>query len=132
MHEPEIMLLDEPTVGLDVNSRRKIWDLMRRMNEEGLTIFLTTHYLEEAQMLCQRVGMIDLGKLICVGSPDEIIRETGRFVLEYFSGGSTHQKLFEDKELAIEAAKDVHGDFKVRETNLEDAFIRLTNKGLGE
>ena len=132
MHEPEIMLLDEPTVGLDVNSRRKIWDLMRRMNEEGLTIFLTTHYLEEAQMLCQRVGMIDLGKLICVGSPDEIIRETGKFVLEYFSGGSTHQKLFEDKELAIEAAKDVHGDFKVRETNLEDAFIRLTNKGLGE
>ncbi|MCL2045367.1 MAG: ABC transporter ATP-binding protein [Oscillospiraceae bacterium] len=131
MHGPQIMLLDEPTVGLDAASRRKIWDLMRRMNEDGLTIFLTTHYLDEAEALCSRVGMIDLGKLVMLGNPSEIISQTGKFALEYFKEGTTHQELFEEKEPAMEAAKLLQCDFKIRETNLEDAFILITNKGFG-
>jgi ABC-2 type transport system ATP-binding protein len=130
MHRPEIMLLDEPTVGLDAGWRRKIWDLLRNLNEQGLTIFLTTHYLEEAQMLCHRVGMIDEGNLKKTGTPEEIIKDTGNFVLEYFQQGKTVQDFFNTRDEAISAAKKASGDFKIREANLEDAFILLTNKRL--
>jgi ABC-2 type transport system ATP-binding protein len=132
MHNPEILLLDEPTVGLDAAWRRRIWDLLRSLNEQGMTIFLTTHYLEEAQVLCRRVGLIDQGKLRKVGNPAQIIAEAGNFVLEYFQNGETVQQFFETQNDAILAANNISGGFKVRETNLEDAFIRLTNKRLGE
>jgi ABC-2 type transport system ATP-binding protein len=132
MHNPEILLLDEPTVGLDAGWRRRIWDLLRSLNEQGLTIFLTTHYLEEAQILCSRVGLIDQGKLRKVGDPKQIIAETGNFVLEYFQNGETFQQFFEKQDDAVLAAQSISGAFKVRETNLEDAFIRLTNKRLGD
>jgi ABC-2 type transport system ATP-binding protein len=131
MHDPEIMLLDEPTVGLDAATRRKIWDLLRHLKEHGLTIFMTTHYLEEAQILCERVGLIDEGTLVMVDTPERIIERVGKFVLDSFQDGKTHQKFFEDKESAISAAAQIEGDFKVREANLEDVFIKLTNKNLG-
>jgi ABC-2 type transport system ATP-binding protein len=131
MHNPEILLLDEPTVGLDAGWRRRIWDLLRSLNEQGLTIFLTTHYLEEAQILCRRVGLIDQGKLRKTGEPAQIIAEAGNFVLEYFQNGETVQKFFETQDEAVLAAQNLSGGFKVRETNLEDAFILLTNKRLG-
>jgi ABC-2 type transport system ATP-binding protein len=130
MHDPEIMLLDEPTVGLDAGWRRRIWDLLRNLNEQGLTIFLTTHYLEEAQALCGRVGLIDQGKLQKTGDPEHIIAAAGKFVLEYFYNGETRQQFFNTKDAAMASAKEVSGDFKVREANLEDAFILLTNKRL--
>jgi ABC-2 type transport system ATP-binding protein len=132
MHNPEILLLDEPTVGLDAAWRRRIWDLLRRLNEQGLTIFLTTHYLEEAQILCRRIGLIDRGKLRKTGAPEQIIAAAGNFVLEYFRNGETFQQFFDARDDAVLAAQNVSGGFKVRETNLEDAFIRLTNKRLGE
>jgi ABC-2 type transport system ATP-binding protein len=131
MHHPEILLLDEPTVGLDAAWRRRIWDLLRSLNEQGMTIFLTTHYLEEAQILCRRVGLIDQGKLRKTGEPEQIIAEAGKFVLEYFQNGETVQQFFETREDAVLAAQNLRGDFKARETNLEDAFIRLANKRLG-
>jgi ABC-2 type transport system ATP-binding protein len=131
MHDPEIMLLDEPTVGLDAATRRKIWDLLRQLKENGLTIFMTTHYLEEAQILCERVGLINEGRLIKMDAPEQIIEGVGKFVLDYFQDGKTHQQFFEDKESAILAASQIEGDFKVREANLEDVFITLTNKNLG-
>jgi ABC-2 type transport system ATP-binding protein len=130
MHNPEIMLLDEPTVGLDAGWRRRIWDLLRDLNERGLTIFLTTHYLEEAQILCRRVGLIDEGKLQKTGEPEQIIAGVGKFVLEYFQNGETRQQFFNTKDEAVLAAKPISGGFKVREANLEDAFILLTNKRL--
>jgi ABC-2 type transport system ATP-binding protein len=132
MHNPEILLLDEPTVGLDAAWRRRIWDLLRSLNEQGLTIFLTTHYLEEAQILCHRVGLIDQGKLQKTGKPEQIIAEAGNFVLEYFQNGRTLQQFFGTRDDAILAAQNISGGFKVREANLEDAFIRLANKRLGE
>jgi ABC-2 type transport system ATP-binding protein len=131
MHDPEILLLDEPTVGLDASVRRKIWDLLRQLKGKGLTIFMTTHYLEEAQMLCERVGLIDEGALILIDTPERIIEGVGRFVLDSFKEGQTDQQFFDDKDSAILAAGQISGDFKVREANLEDAFIKMTNKGLG-
>lgn len=131
MHEPEIILLDEPTVGLDAAVRRKIWDLLKELKEQGLTIFLTTHYLEEAQMLCSRVGMIDKGKLAKVDNPEHMIQEIGTFVLEYYRDGETHQEFFNRREDAMLAGSKLTCAFQVRDTNLEDVFIRLTNKNLG-
>jgi ABC-2 type transport system ATP-binding protein len=130
MHSPDILLLDEPTVGLDAAWRRKIWDLLRRLNSEGLTIFLTTHYLEEAQTLCRRVGMIDEGRLKKIGTPQEVIAQAGNFVLEHFQNGETTQKFFQTRDEALESARQVSGDCNVREANLEDAFVLLTNKHL--
>jgi ABC-2 type transport system ATP-binding protein len=139
MHEPEILLLDEPTVGLDASARRNIWDLLRHLNSKGLTIFLTTHYLEEAETLCRRVGMIDSGRLRETGSPEELVKNTGNYVLEYFENGKTSQVFFETEEAAFASLKqqpdhtgaDQPGrEVKIRRVNLEDAFILLTNKRL--
>ena len=70
MHAPQILLLDEPTTGLDVQNRTKIWDLLRKINrEQNVTILMTTQYLEEADQLCNRIGKIDQGKLIALGTP---------------------------------------------------------------
>ena len=131
MHDPEILLLDEPTVGLDATTRRKIWDYLHTLRRNGLTIVMTTHYLEEAQILCERVGLIDEGKLAMIDTPEKIIKRVGKFVIDYFKNGETHQRFFEDRESAITAAASIEGDFKVRESNLEDVFIKLTNKNLG-
>jgi ABC-2 type transport system ATP-binding protein len=74
IHRPKVLFLDEPTVGLDVQMRRRIWDLIRRLNSDGTTIFLTTHYIEEAEALCNRVGIVNEGRLIALGKPAEIGR----------------------------------------------------------
>lgn len=132
MHRPEIILMDEPTVGLDAAIRRKIWDLIRELHAQGMTVFLTTHYLDEAQMLCTRVGMIHEGKLVKTGTPEEMIREAGRHVLEYYQDGSTHQQFFTERSRALERGNQLSVGFQVRETNLEDVFIRLTNQRLSE
>jgi ABC-2 type transport system ATP-binding protein len=137
MHRPEILLLDEPTVGLDPGARRKIWELLRSLSARGLTVFLTTHYLEEAASLCARVALLDRGKLVRVDSPRAIVEGLGRFVLETYeedaAGLDTAHTLrhafFGDKEAALRAARESRGEFRVRETNLEDAFLHLTGRG---
>ncbi len=86
VNEPELVFLDEPTTGLDPKARRKIWDLIRKLKEEGRTVILTTHYLEEAQMLADRVAIMDHGKIIIEGSPSDIIKKMGKgrkLVLRY-------------------------------------------------
>jgi ABC-2 type transport system ATP-binding protein len=72
VHDPSIVLLDEPTVGMDPQARRAIWDFLVELKDEGKTIVLTTHYMEEAEELCDRVGIIDHGRLIALGSPAEL------------------------------------------------------------
>lgn len=131
MHSPQLLLLDEPTVGLDPAARRKIWDLLRNLNRGGLTIFLTTHYMEEAQNLCGRVALIDRGKLVRLGTVGEIVAEQGRYVRETFQAGRAEQCFFDRWEEAAQADLSP-GEFRVREANLEDAFIRLTSRGLGD
>ena len=70
---PDLLFLDEPTTGLDPQSRRQLWDVLERFRRDGGTILLTTHYMDEAQTLCDRIGIVDHGKLIALGSPAELI-----------------------------------------------------------
>lgn len=77
IHNPQIIFLDEPTVGMDPQSRRAVWEFIREPKKEGKTIFLTTHYMEEAEALCDRVGIIDNGRLIALDTPKNLISEHG-------------------------------------------------------
>jgi len=79
---PKVVLLDEPTVGMDPQARRAVWDFILELSESGKTIVLTTHYMEEAEELCDRVGIIDHGKLIALGSPVDLLAEHGADNLE--------------------------------------------------
>ena len=75
VHDPQLLFLDEPTTGLDPQSRARVWDEVRRMHDRGTTVFLTTHYLDEADALCDRIAIIDHGKIVTLGSPEELKRE---------------------------------------------------------
>jgi ABC-2 type transport system ATP-binding protein len=77
VHEPEVLFLDEPTLGLDVSGRKKIWEHIRMLKAEGMTIFMTTHYLEEAEKYCNRVAIIDKGRIAVVGSPENLVSSIG-------------------------------------------------------
>jgi ABC-2 type transport system ATP-binding protein len=77
MHGPEVLFLDEPTVGIDAQARSRILEMIRRLNQDGLTILYTTHYLEEAEQLCDRIGVIDQGSLVALGDKDDLIRQIG-------------------------------------------------------
>jgi ABC-2 type transport system ATP-binding protein len=75
IHEPKVLFLDEPTVGLDPQSRVTMWDEVRRLRHEGMTVFITTHYLDEADALCDRIAIIDNGEIVAEGTPDDLKRE---------------------------------------------------------
>ncbi len=77
IHDPQIAFLDEPTVAMDPQSRHAVWDFVKELKTQGKTVILTTHYMEEAQELCDRVGIIDHGKLIALGTPKELIAKNG-------------------------------------------------------
>jgi ABC-2 type transport system ATP-binding protein len=81
VHSPEVLFLDEPTTGLDPSSRRTIWDEVRRINESGTTVFLTTQYLEEADQLCDRLAIIDAGSIVAAGTPGELKAQMGHDVV---------------------------------------------------
>jgi len=76
VNDPEIVFLDEPTTGLDPQARRSLWDVIAGLQKRGKTVFLTTHYMEEAERLCDRVAVVDHGKIIALGKPQALIRET--------------------------------------------------------
>ncbi len=75
--DPELLFLDEPTTGLDPQSRRQLWDVIRDLGDRGRTVVLTTHYMDEAERLCDRVAVIDQGKIIALGSPERADRPAG-------------------------------------------------------
>ena len=81
MHKPRILFLDEPTLGLDAQTRRAIWDYIKELNKEGVTIFLTTHYMEEADYLCDRVAIIDHGKILIIDNPNKLKSSIGRDII---------------------------------------------------
>jgi len=132
MHNPDLLLLDEPTVGLDANARRKMWDLLKTLKEQGLTVLLTTHYIEEAEVLCDRVGLIDGGRLMQLNSPKKLIEEVGKYTVEYFENGETKEEFFQQREDAAKFAAELQGSVNIRPSNLEDVFIKLTNRRVGE
>lgn len=94
--DPKIALLDEPTVAMDPKSRRAVWDFIRELRERGKTVILTTHYMEEAQELCDRVAIIDEGKLIALGTPEDLMEEHQTKNLEEVFLKLTGKKLRED------------------------------------
>ncbi|HKP91725.1 MAG TPA: ATP-binding cassette domain-containing protein [Thermoleophilaceae bacterium] len=88
VHSPRVLFLDEPTTGLDPASRRTVWDEVRRINQGGTTVFLTTQYLEEADELCDRVAIIDAGRIVAQGTPEELKAEMGRDVVSVTLDGA--------------------------------------------
>jgi len=135
LHQPKLILLDEPTVGLDAQTRRRLWELIRRLNAGGATIFLTTHYIEEAEALCHRVGIIHLGKLIALGRPSDLRRRLGSVTVETFSNGKVCYHHFPDSEAAKSFVRNLPSGMKniiIRETSLEDVFIELTGRKVEE
>jgi ABC-2 type transport system ATP-binding protein len=89
IHEPKVVFLDEPTTGLDPQSRAHMWEEVRRLRADGMTVFLTTHYLEEADALCDRIAIIDHGEIVAEGTPDELKREIAGDVVTLGRGGAT-------------------------------------------
>jgi ABC-2 type transport system ATP-binding protein len=89
IHRPRVLFLDEPTTGLDPASRVNLWDEVGRLRDEGMTVFLTTHYLEEADQLCDRVAIIDQGTIVAEGTPAELKREVAGDVVSLVLNGST-------------------------------------------
>lgn len=130
MHKPQILFLDEPTVALDPQVRRRIWDLIRKMHHDGVTIVLTTHYIEEAEALCGRVAIMNKGKLIALDSPTNLKEKIGKYVVEWDKdNGERDFKIFPDRETAQKfAAALQQGNILRRHSNLEDVFVELTGR----
>jgi lipooligosaccharide transport system ATP-binding protein len=153
LNEPEMLLLDEPTTGLDPQIRHAIWNAIRKLKKQGLTILLTTHYMEEAAQLADRIGIVDHGKTIAEGAPGDVIKEhLPAYVLEF---PASRQEGEGWRGLGESALLEEHGDRvyvfhdalptlegwceehavqagACRRTSLEDLFLRLTGRSLRE
>ena len=114
VHNPQLLFLDEPTTGLDPQSRARVWDEVQRMHDRGTTVFLTTHYLDEADALCDRVAIIDQGKIVAEGTPEELKREIAGDIVTLSVGG--------DQQRALDVLKDQPF---VREAGVEEGAVRL-------
>lgn len=152
INQPKILILDEPTTGLDPQARHLIWERLRKLKEQGTTIILTTHYMEEAHQLCDRLVIMDNGKILVRGRPEELIgKHIGKDVLElvskenlmpYFRGKALEVERFFDKlyvyvEEPEELLTSLRKKFEIessliRRATLEDVFLRLTGRGLRE
>jgi len=131
MHEPKLLFLDEPTAGLDAQSRHMLWEMVRKLNKAGTTIFITTHYIEEAEFLCDRVAIIDRGRLIALGSPQELCDEIGRVAVVYDAGdGGMAYRYFRDRAAAKAFCETIASNEPptMRRTDLEDVFLELTGR----
>lgn len=130
IHEPRLLILDEPTAGVDIEIRRSMWEFLRRINDEGTTIILTTHYLEEAENLCRHVAIIDEGKIIENAPMSEVLRKLQRevFIL------SPRDSLAEAPTLAgFESRLRPSGELEVAvdsEHDVNDMFAALNQKGI--
>lgn len=162
LHDPEVLFLDEPTSGLDPHARRGVWNVIRELRRAGKTIFLTTHYMEEAEYLCDRIALIDSGRIVALGSPDELKAHVGEGkIIEVNIDCSPEivsqiQPLVADGTVYCEGGLNIitkhpeailqevvrrflsgqngngTGTIHVREPSLEDVFLKLTGKTLKE
>jgi ABC-2 type transport system ATP-binding protein len=114
VHDPQLLFLDEPTTGLDPQSRARVWDEVRRMHDRGTTVFLTTHYLDEADALCDRIAIIDYGKIVAEGTPEELKRAVAGDVVTLTVAG--------DQQRALDLLKDQPF---VREAKLDEGSVLL-------
>ena len=157
VHDPEILILDEPTAGVDVELRRDLWKYLQDLHSRGKTILLTTHYIEEAELLCENVAIIDNGKILKMGAPKELTRELGEagitVVLENLNGLNRkdleNYKYTSDKNRLHFSVKDPDEELpkiirvlsnaglhiqkiESNKSSLEDVFLNLTGKGINE
>ena len=153
IHDPPIVILDEPTAGVDIELRHMLWDYLRQINKEGKTILLTTHYIEEAEQLCETVSIIDDGKIITSDSPEKLIRTHGMSGLEIILSSSLdnmdmgnwgYKKIDgkinvdtsqPEKDMAkiicqISNQGGVIENVHIYRSSLEDVFMKLTGKSL--
>tara|TARA_B100000408_G_scaffold136934_1_gene127707 strand:- start:327 stop:1250 length:924 start_codon:yes stop_codon:yes gene_type:complete len=149
INEPELLFLDEPTAGLDPQARRETWNLIRKLKEQGKTIFLTTHYMEEAQELSDRILIIIEGKIVAGGSPNELIENYGgnksvilkncnKKILEdrgikYETGMENQiQIIFDNNEqlfnILSAVTDDPNVEIEIKKPNLDEAFLNLTGR----
>lgn len=135
VHRPKLLLLDEPTAGVDVELRTQLWNFVRSLREEGVSVVLTTHYLEEAQMLCDRVGIINHGELKYIGETQSIIKElTQKKVSVSLTNGQTWNLTLQagDELGKILQGKGIETrdivDIQAREGTLEEAFLKVLEK----
>lgn len=126
--EPEILLLDEPTAGMDAISRRQMWNLLRQLNDRNLTILLTTHYMEEAESLCQRVAFMDRGKLEEINEPKRMVEQLGHYAVDLMTPEGLQSRYFQERKEAIEYLSHVEGQTALRNTTLEDVFVARAEK----
>lgn len=157
VHDPDIIILDEPTAGVDVELRRDLWQYLRDLHSKGKTILLTTHYIEEAELLCENVAIIDEGKILKEGPPKILTQELGTAGIS-INIGNTNQKLdpyFSEYTYTIEKNRlhfsvkdpdkalpkiikklseaDIHiNSIDSNRSSLEDVFLNLTGKGINE
>lgn len=158
-NDPKIVLLDEPTTGLDPQARRSVWQNIRQMKAEGRTIVLTTHYIEEAEQLCQRVGIIDHGKIIALDTPQNLIAQLGSAstlsttielnetqVAQVRTLPGITAVTYDDQRLDVQTTTSIDTlialqqfaiaagqpirDVNIRQPNLEDVFISLTGRAI--
>ncbi len=149
LNDPDLIILDEPTTGLDPQVRHLIWAKMRELKAKGVTILLTTHYMEEAHELCDRLLVMDKGKVLAMGKPDELVKNNlPAYVLELPGikkeevplTGTLQVELHGDKLFVFAAAPSelekvalqFKGQLRIRTTGLEDLFLKLTGRDLHE
>ena len=157
VHDPDIIILDEPTAGVDVELRRSLWKYLNELHSEGKTILLTTHYIEEAEQLCENIAIIDEGKILKRGSPKELTQELGSSGITIKVGDaknkfnsflSDYSYTFSDNRLHFSvknpdvAMPDIiqklsENNIKIQSvesnsSSLEDVFLDLTGKGIDE
>lgn len=121
--EPKILLLDEPTAGMDALSRRQMWGLLKKLNQKNLTILLTTHYMEEAENLCDRVAFMNKGVLNEINNPKIMIDEFGKYAVDFDFSNTQQTRYFTEKKDAIAFLEKNQEDSTLRNTTLEDVFI---------
>ena len=153
INEPELLILDEPTTGLDPQSRHQLWSRLQDLKAQGLTTLLTTHYMEEAERLCDRLVIMDQGRILVEGSPSELINaHVGRTVIEIVAPGSNVRAFLQEKAVTFEDlghrlivyhhdGEELYGELisgecrvgcMLRPATLEDVFLRLTGRDLRE
>ena len=130
MTDPEVLLLDEPTAGMDAVARRQMWNMLRQLHSNGITILLTTHYIDEAQNLCDRVALINEGRLDAIDSPEALIGALGRFAVDTTAEDMLKSRYFHDRDEAIAYLSEAGHDASMRATTLEDVFVDRVGRGL--
>ncbi len=125
--EPSVLFLDEPSIGLDPQIRRQMWEVIRKTRIDGRTVVITTHYIEEAEVLCDRVCILFKGRLIALDTPGNLKSSVGEYIVEFIDAeGRLVQDICKGHDEAHEIAKQKKSSVTIRKSNLEDVFIKLT------